>query len=75
MTPERAPHRHPAVAHERSPVDVLRLAVAGVLLLALALIGWWAGPTVTSFLADLFRGLDAVPDWLASTVAIRVPPL
>jgi tRNA A-37 threonylcarbamoyl transferase component Bud32 len=58
------------VAHERSPVDVLRLAVAATLLLALALVGWWAGTTVTSFLADLFRGLDAVPDWLASTIVV-----
>jgi undecaprenyl-diphosphatase len=58
------------VAHERSPVDVLRCAVAGVVVLGLAVVGWWAGPTVTSVLADLFRGLDAVPDWLATTVVV-----
>ena len=58
------------MAHERSPVDVLRLAVASVLLLALAVLGWWAGDSVSSFLASLFRGLDAVPDWLATTVVV-----
>ena len=58
------------MAHERSPVDVLRLAVAGVLLILLAVVGWWAGDTVSSFLADLFRGLDAVPDWLATAVVV-----
>lgn len=58
------------MAHERSPVDVLRLAVASVLLVVLTAVGWWAGNSISSFLADLFRGLDAVPDWLATTVVV-----
>ncbi|MGZ4707849.1 MAG: hypothetical protein ACXWBN_03805, partial [Acidimicrobiales bacterium] len=51
-------------------MDVLRLAVASVLLLVLAIVGWWAGTSVSSFLADLFRGLDAVPSWLADLVVV-----
>ena len=70
MRPGDPEVRSPAVAHERSPVDVLRLAVATVLLVVLAIVGWWAGATVSSFLADLFRGLDAIPSWLASTVVV-----
>ncbi len=58
------------MAHERSPVDVLRLAVASVLLLVLSAVGWWAGDSISSFLTSLFRGLDAVPDWLATSVVV-----
>jgi len=58
------------MAHERSPVDVLRLAVATTLLVVLAAVGWWAGTSVSTFLADLFRGLDAIPSWLATTVVV-----
>ena len=58
------------MAHERSPVDVLRLAVATTLLVVLAAVGWWAGTSVSTFLADLFRGLDAIPSWLATTVVL-----
>jgi len=58
------------MAHERSPVDVLRLAVATTLLVVLAAVGWWAGTSVSTFLADLFRGLDAIPSWLATAVVV-----
>src|SRR5437016_1121689 len=70
MSPVASRGRGPAMAHERSPVDVLRLAVAGTLLVLLAALGWWAGDTISSFLADLFRGLDAVPDWLATGIVV-----
>jgi undecaprenyl-diphosphatase len=46
-------------AVERSPVDVLRLAVALTLLLALVLFDAVFGNAVREFQADLLRGLDA----------------
>jgi undecaprenyl-diphosphatase len=49
---------------ERSPADVLRLAVATATLLLLTLLGWLFGDTIVGFTSDLLRGLDALPDWL-----------
>ena len=52
----------------RSPCDVLRLVVAAVALLLLALVEWLAGDTLVHFAAQLTRGLDAVPAWLLDTI-------
>jgi undecaprenyl-diphosphatase len=55
---------------ERSPADVLRLAVAAGGLLVLLLVDWLFGDTLTAFGSDLLRGLDAVPQWIIDTVVI-----
>ena len=55
---------------ERSPADVLRLVVATTALLLLTLVGWLFGDTVVGFASDLFRGLDALPDWLLHAIAV-----
>jgi undecaprenyl-diphosphatase len=59
---------------ERSPADVLRLAVAAALLLVLLVVQWLFGETLVSFAAELFSGLSAIPAWIIETfvVAIRV---
>jgi undecaprenyl-diphosphatase len=48
----------------RSPSDILRLAVAVVLLLALLIVQWLAGDTLITFVNDLLSGLDAIPTWI-----------
>ena len=55
---------------ERSPVDVLRLAVGLALLLALVLLAVLFGDTLTTFWSDLFRGLDALPQWIVDTLIL-----
>ncbi len=55
---------------ERSPADVLRLAVAAVSLVLLTLISWLFGDTLVGFGSDLLRGLDALPDWLVRGFAV-----
>ena len=52
----------------RSPVDVLRLVTAVVLVLVLVVVDWLFGDTLTGFATDLFAGLSAVPDWLVDVV-------
>ena len=55
---------------ERSPVDVLRTVVAGVVMVVLVLVGWLAGDNLTRFFGDLLVGFDAVPRWLATSVVV-----
>src|SRR6478752_2523040 len=57
-----------AAATTRSPVDLLRLIVATVLLVALLGAELWFGSTLVKFTHDLLRGLDAVPEWLLDTI-------
>jgi undecaprenyl-diphosphatase len=59
----------PAAA-TRSPSDVLRLAVAGGLVLGLLLVQWLFGDALVDFFAQLLRGLDAVPEWLATVLVV-----
>ncbi len=55
---------------ERSPSDVLRLAV-GSALLAVLLVGQALfGDTLVTFAAELLRGLDALPHWIVQTVVV-----
>jgi undecaprenyl-diphosphatase len=58
----------------RSPADVLRLVVAGVVLVVVLVIEWLFGDSLVSFASDLLRGLDALPDWLTdlAVIATRV---
>jgi glycosyltransferase 2 family protein len=58
----------PGPAVERSPSDVLRLAVAATLLLILFVSQALFGDTVIAFLDQLLRGLDALPSWIVHTV-------
>ncbi|MBK9180693.1 MAG: hypothetical protein IPM45_14225 [Acidimicrobiales bacterium] len=60
----------PSPATERSPVDVLRLVVAGSVLVVLALLHWLAGDGISQFLAELFGGLTALPSWLLTAVVV-----
>ena len=55
-------------AVERSPVDVLRLAVGVALLVAVLVIGAVFGDGVVGFLSDLLRGIEALPAWFDSSV-------
>ena len=57
---------------ERSPADVLRLVVAGALLVALALVDHFLGDTLAGFAADALRGLDAFPAWMVDVVLVGV---
>jgi undecaprenyl-diphosphatase len=52
----------------RSPSDVLRLAVGGVLLLSLLLVQWLWGETLVAFASELFQGFAALPSWLVGVI-------
>jgi len=52
----------------KSPADVLRLAVGVALLLALWIVAALFGDTLVGFSSDLLRGFDALPDWLVRTL-------
>jgi len=54
----------------RAPSDVLRAAIAAVALLATLLVGWLVGEEISSFAADLLRGLDTLPSWLTTTLVL-----
>ncbi len=57
-------------SYERSPVDVLRLAVgAGLLVVVLIIMGLF-GNAVVTFFNDLLRGIDAVPSWLVNALVV-----
>jgi undecaprenyl-diphosphatase len=60
----------PAVYMVRSPADVLRLVVALAALVVLLLLEWLFGDTLVAFASDLFRGLDALPEWIVHTIAV-----
>jgi glycosyltransferase 2 family protein len=60
----------PAPSVERSPSDVLRLAVAVVLLAALVVVQAVFGDTLVTFAAELLRGLDALPHWIVHTMVV-----
>jgi hypothetical protein len=52
----------------RAPSDVLRLAVASGALVAVVIAGWLFDEAIVGFVADLLRGLDALPSWLVTTL-------
>jgi glycosyltransferase 2 family protein len=64
----------PAPSAMRSPADVLRALIAALTLLVVVIVQWLFGDSLVGFAADLFRGLDALPTWLTTTlsVALRV---
>lgn len=55
---------------ERSPADVLRLAVAAGELVILLLVEWLFGDTLVAFASDLLRGFDALPTWMVDLVVV-----
>ena len=55
---------------QRSPADVLRLVVAGAVVMSLLGVEWLFGDTLVGFASDLLRGLDAVPQWILDVVVI-----
>ena len=53
-----------------APTEVLRLVVAFVLLFVTVLLGALFHDGITEFLADLLRGLDRLPEWFVTTLAV-----
>ncbi|MBM3657912.1 MAG: hypothetical protein FJW95_00170 [Actinobacteria bacterium] len=53
-----------------APTDVLRLIVAFALLLVTVVLGALFHDGITEFLADLLRGLDRLPEWFVTTLAV-----
>ncbi|HET6834518.1 MAG TPA: lipopolysaccharide kinase InaA family protein [Acidimicrobiales bacterium] len=60
----------PSPSVERSPSDVLRLAVGAVLLAALVVVQAAFGDSLVTFATQLLRGLDALPHWIVQTVVV-----
>ncbi len=58
------------VAYERSPVDVLRLAVGSLLLVVALLLVVIFGGRVASVLGDLLDGVDTLPTWVVDVVIV-----
>lgn len=54
----------------QAPSDVLRLAVALVTLIAVTTLGALFGDSVVAFTADLLRGLDQLPTWFLTALAV-----
>ena len=54
----------------QAPSDVLRLAVAVIALLVVTLLGALAGESTVAFVADLLRGLDQLPTWFLTGLAV-----
>ncbi|MET0459185.1 MAG: lipopolysaccharide kinase InaA family protein [Ilumatobacteraceae bacterium] len=51
-------------------MDVLRLVVAGTVVLIVLVVEWLFGDTLVAFASDLLRGLDAVPHWIVTAFVI-----
>jgi glycosyltransferase 2 family protein len=60
----------PVGAAVRSPADILRVACAAVALLALLVVQWLFGDTLTRFTADILAGLSALPEWTVDVIAV-----
>ena len=54
----------------RSPADILRLVVAATVLVVLLVVEWLFGDTLVTFASELLRGLDALPDWLLTSIVV-----
>lgn len=54
----------------QAPSDVLRLAVAVIALLLVTLLGALLGESMVDFVADLLRGLDQLPTWFLTGLAV-----
>ena len=56
----------------RSPADLLRLAVAVVLLVVILILQWLSGDTLTTFATELLQGVGAIPTWILDVFVIGV---
>jgi tRNA A-37 threonylcarbamoyl transferase component Bud32 len=56
----------------RSPADFLRLIVAAIAVVLVIVVAWLFGDTVVVFAADLLTGVDAVPDWMLTTLVAGI---
>ena len=54
----------------KAPTDVLRLAVAVVSLLVVVVIGALFDEAIVGFVADLIRGIEALPTWLVTGLVL-----
>jgi undecaprenyl-diphosphatase len=54
----------------KAPTDVLRLAVAVVVLVTVVVLGAFFDEAILGFIADLVRGLEALPTWLVTGVVL-----
>ncbi len=54
----------------RAPTDVLRLVTAAAVLLVVVVIGALFDEAIVGFVADLVRGLEALPSWLVTGVVV-----
>jgi undecaprenyl-diphosphatase len=54
----------------KAPTDVLRLAVAVVVLVAVVVIGALFDEAILGFIADLVRGIEALPSWFVTGVVL-----
>jgi undecaprenyl-diphosphatase len=54
----------------RAPTDVLRLVVALTALVATLLVGTLFDDAIVGFVADLARGIDALPTWLVTAAVL-----
>lgn len=61
---------HGSIAYERSPVDVLRLAIGAVLLLIVLILDWVFGERLAVSLGDVFEGLSSLPSWVIDTLIV-----
>ena len=59
-----------AAAQVRSPADVLRLVVAGIVLVVLLVVQWLFGDPLVAFASELLAGAAAWPHWIVDTVVI-----
>ena len=53
-----------------APSDVLRLVVAAIALVTVVVLGLLFHGGITEFLSDLLRGLNALPEWLVTTLVL-----
>jgi undecaprenyl-diphosphatase len=60
----------PVTDYERSPVDVLRLAIGAALLLVILILDWVFGQQLAISLGDVFAGLASLPVWVTDTLIV-----
>lgn len=74
MPDDRSPpapaESRPTIAYERSPVDVLRLAIGAVLLLGVLILDWVFGERLAVSLGDVFGGLSSLSPWIIDTLIV-----
>ncbi|MGH9116676.1 MAG: hypothetical protein ACRD0A_01985 [Acidimicrobiales bacterium] len=57
-----------AASTERSPADLVRLAVAAAVAASTMALEWLTGDSIPRYVADVLRGFDVLPEWLLHVV-------